>query len=135
MGSGDHPRTRGEKRRVAEGLVYPMGSPPHTRGKGDVRRRAPVAGGITPAHAGKSAPQSHWHSQRKDHPRTRGEKSRRNLVRRRLIGSPPHTRGKVLVTQHSEKFTGITPAHAGKSQLWRSTDQRSWDHPRTRGEK
>ena len=50
----DHPRTRGEKNKLADGTSSISGSPPHTRGKasrnlvGDENER------ITPAHAGKS---------------------------------------------------------------------------------
>ena len=31
-------------------------------------------------------------------------------------------------------FLGITPARAGRRRRYRPSRQRSWDHPRTRGE-
>ena len=50
-------------------------------------------------------------------------------------GSPPHTRGKVILNSSFRISARITPAHAGKSCT--STIQRytGRDHPRTRGEK
>ena len=56
-------------------VVKPLkGSPPHTRGK--VLRFLAImfAGRITPAHAGKRTPSFLSDLQRRDHPRTRGEK-------------------------------------------------------------
>ena len=58
------------------------GSPPHTRGKVARPHHEPKVVGITPAHAGKSAGYRVRAVQTKDHPRTRGEKSRRSLSRR-----------------------------------------------------
>ena len=52
----DHPRTRGEKE---EGFVYDDrlgGSPPHTRGKGNICCYDLTVCRITPAHAGKRSP-------------------------------------------------------------------------------
>ena len=49
----DHPRIRGEKNHPFHPSSVTSGSPPHTRGKGDIydqRNREP---GITPAYAGK----------------------------------------------------------------------------------
>ncbi len=51
---GDHPRTRGEKKRRCDIGIMPLGSPPHTRGKGMYATPAKVEDRITPAHAGKS---------------------------------------------------------------------------------
>ena len=75
----------------------------------------PGAGGITPAHAGKSRLAGKVLPARRDHPRTRGEKH---------VHKPPHHIG-----------VGITPAHAGKSAAPARLCCPSWDHPRTRGEK
>ena len=49
----DHPRTCGEKDPAAEIGDAVTGSPPHMRGKGTGVGTGAVAGGITPAHAGK----------------------------------------------------------------------------------
>ena len=52
----DHPRIRGEKGRVEHGHRFPVGSPPHTRGKGCCQTDMGQCSGITPAYAGKSRP-------------------------------------------------------------------------------
>ena len=52
-----------------------------------------------------------------------------------LIGSPPHTRGKVEILDEIRCMSGITPAYAGKSQLANIATTRFQDHPRIRGEK
>ena len=131
----DHPRTRGEKPSARCLPLNTVGSPPHTRGKALVLPHCPGVPGITPAHAGKRS-RSLIHSPgREDHPRTRGEKILIFTKRGRKMGSPPHTRGKDKVAGNHGVGSGITPAHAGKSQwacLWGRVCQ---DHPRTRGEK
>ena len=70
----DHPRTRGEKYNGKKNICGDRGSPPHTRGKGRDNLRTRAAGGITPAHAGKSIPCKSRYAELRDHPRTRGEK-------------------------------------------------------------
>ena len=50
-------------------------------------------------------------------------------------GSPPHTRGKVVVKRPVVDVTGITPAYAGKSAHSWSRGRFWGDHPRIRGEK
>ena len=49
----DHPRTCGEKKPNGHGRRPSAGSPPHMRGKASGGLPLRVAGGITPAHAGK----------------------------------------------------------------------------------
>ena len=50
-----------------------------------------------------------------DHPRTCGEKKKREQKNRSIQGSPPHMRGKVTKAGKVRTAPGITPAHAGKS--------------------
>ena len=52
-----------------------------------------------------------------------------------IIGSPPHMRGKALLTQCRSAGVGITPAHAGKSRCGEAFEYYDKDHPRTCGEK
>ena len=131
----DHPRTRGEKVIVPNVVdVYP-GSPPHTRGKVDPKAAGKSELGITPAHAGKSHRCTSLQKRFRDHPRTRGEKFRRNYELGFPVGSPPHTRGKASCISATTASTGITPAHAGKSVKSGFKLAHWWDHPRTRGEK
>ena len=75
---GDHPRTRGEKKHRQHHKFPDEGSPPHTRGKGSVYPGTYRRHRITPAHAGKRAFQSMASPVEKDHPRTRGEKTRKD---------------------------------------------------------
>ena len=70
----DHPRTRGEKSSYLSPHQRTAGSPPHTRGKVLSRSTTAVISGITPAHAGKSLPCDGINVDKRDHPRTRGEK-------------------------------------------------------------
>ena len=91
--------------------------------------------GITPAHAGKRVHKDMPLRTAEDHPRTRGEKCKACRDVRRRRGSPPHTRGKVRMLQHTVHIRGITPAHAGKSRLKIQCPVSVRDHPRTRGEK
>ena len=44
-------------------------------------------------------------------------------------------RGKVDKVNNVAALTGITPAYAGKSQLYAIAQQLPWDHPRVCGEK
>ena len=112
------------------------GSPPHTRGKVRHLSHIPQLVGITPAHAGKSPWTAPKRQRNGDHPRTRGEKAMGIMVEEIKLGSPPHTRGKVGKHLHNPGGQGITPAHAGKSQLSESgfgTTQGSPPHTRGKG--
>ena len=44
-------------------------------------------------------------------------------------------RGKELRVEACFAYNGITPAHAGKSYIFRYKREAVWDHPRTCGEK
>ena len=112
---GDHPRTCGEKRRIANDALFAQGSPPHMRGKVVRFEFDRFSTGITPAHAGKSLPGSTRAACMWDHPRTCGEKLLLLLLLLLLRGSPPHMRGKVKRHSKGRQCGGITPAHAGKS--------------------
>ena len=112
-----------------------MGSPPHTRGKGFEIRSQQHPCGITPAYAGKRSTLQCLQKQPWDHPRIRGEKPLSRDILSRLLGSPPHTRGKDRKVVCGLSSAGITPAYAGKSRSWWWLSKNSRDHPRIRGEK
>ena len=112
-----------------------LGSPPHMRGKAVCADSQPVSCGITPAHAGKSAPQKIEVPVPLDHPRTCGEKAASFASCAACAGSPPHMRGKAGIFQPRGASGGITPAHAGKSTKRFNIISRNRDHPRTCGEK
>ena len=131
----DHPRVGGEKRRPTFCCRGRRGSPPRGRGKepyGEVRW---IGQGITPAWAGKRAPQRCLSSSARDHPRVGGEKLTSPSVWRATPGSPPRGRGKGHLPRQFRCGRGITPAWAGKSCPARSRSRRWRDHPRVGGEK
>ncbi len=133
--AGDHPRSRGEK--PVRQLVSPIarGSPPLARGKAYGRIQAIGTKGITPARAGKrKRSMRNWRS-RRDHPRSRGEKTMIEHIITVGLGSPPLARGKVYANGWPTWTIGITPARAGKSFQALSHPNRRRDHPRSRGEK
>ena len=52
-----------------------------------------------------------------------------------VVGSPPLTRGKAALVVVAVFFMRITPAYAGKSDIFLSNNNDNQDHPRLRGEK
>ena len=50
------------------------------------------------------------------------------------MGSPPPTRGTLMVSDFKESLLGITPAYAGNTVLPTERYKILWDHPRLRGE-
>ena len=94
-GKRDHPRIRGEKQ--------------------NQRKDVFLCPRITPAYAGKSCTDRLCAPAAQDHPRIRGEKKQTTPGGRSRCGSPPHTRGKVLLSRCAGRTLRITPAYAGKS--------------------
>ena len=131
----DHPRVRGEKRHTDVFAVIIQGSPPRARGKERPFSVDALAGGITPACAGKSTARSTPRAGRRDHPRVRGEKTSTLPEAGATPGSPPRARGKVAVGAVPQAALGITPACAGKSLSGADLSAADGDHPRVRGEK
>ena len=112
-----------------------QGSPPRGRGKASSFLSSYVCVRITPAWAGKSISQTSTMKPAKDHPRVGGEKFVVGLQQVFCQGSPPRGRGKVLSCGFIARFSGITPAWAGKSRLRGPSGRRAKDHPRVGGEK
>mgnify|MGYP005763080647 CR=1 FL=1 len=79
--------------------------------------------GITPARAGKRDRRRSRRSPPRDHPRTRGEKYLESVALQLHTGSPPHARGKVLLSLLYESGNRITPARAGKRKGWLLKEQ------------
>ena len=89
----DHPRIRGEHFQGRELRLRSEGSSPHTRGARPPRvvpRRKPR---IIPAYAGSTIAGVLITAVPPDHPRIRGEHTRKTLTRADPAGSSPHTRG------------------------------------------
>ena len=97
--AGDHPRICGEKRQKFLHEVNKMGSPPHMRGKDSENRFAENPQGITPAYAGKRLRKSVCGKSARDHPRICGEKLLIPRYASVIWGSPPHMRGKGMVSR------------------------------------
>ena len=93
------------------------------------------SGGITTAYAGKSRLFRHSPSRFRDHPRLCGEKERLSQYCSAPAGSPPPMRGKDANASKAIADHGITPAYAGKREVFRLSLAVSWDHPRLCGEK
>ena len=131
----NHPRTCGEKALASGTATIWWGSPPHMRGKASRTQFNRDQIRITPAHAGKRGKFLHLEMVCKDHPRTCGEKFPISNQRGPWLGSPPHMRGKGVVSAQLRAILRITPAHAGKSVVVAVVPAIQRDHPRTCGEK
>ena len=70
---GDHPRIRGEHRKMRAMAGNLKGSSPHTRGAPPWRQLVAERCGIIPAYAGSTAKCARWRGTSRDHPRIRGE--------------------------------------------------------------
>ena len=110
------------------------GSPPHTRGRSEIRLGNPLGIRFTPAYAGKivnDLPPS-WNV--RVHPRIRGEDQTCRPPSAGSPGSPPHTRGRSGLPQSGSDAEGFTPAYAGKMPSGMPRTRRGKVHPRIRGE-
>ena len=125
----------GEKHTPGRKASREQGSPPHGRGKAPDKPDRTRTAWITPAWAGKSCGRAAPRAQKGDHPRMGGEKHRRETLRKRYKGSPPHGRGKGPRPENTPVLTRITPAWAGKRAALCRYRVYPQDHPRMGGEK
>ena len=68
------------------------------------------------------------------HPRSRGENGQRVDIAQPRAGSSPLTRGKHVVPKLGTRFSGLIPAHAGKTARVGRPLRSAGAHPRSRGE-
>ena len=113
----DHPRMRGEDHSSAGAQGIAQGSPPHARGRQEIRTSSYCDGGITPACAGKTFMCGLSILMARDHPRMRGEDALGVSSVPVSVGSPPHARGRPAHEKAFGAGIGITPACAGKTRL------------------
>ena len=110
------------------------GSSPHTRGAPTATPTAGPSARIIPAYAGSTG----WRRSRdagcSDHPRIRGEHIGWAAHQVKITGSSPHTRGARASQAMATSTTTIIPAYAGSTRARSVRSERSWDHPRIRGE-
>ena len=111
-----------------------MGSPPLARGKPFSYPSSCSCRRITPACAGKTYSADITVSDKKDHPRLRGENYLGYSMEDAIRGSPPLARGKPLHLERIQRKTRITPACAGKTAGCPECRAQCRDHPRLRGE-
>ncbi len=132
--SRDHPRSRGEYTPETYQQAKAAGSSPLSRGIHP--RNLPTSQGrrIIPALAGNTSRPASTLGRRTDHPRSRGEYSRRASCSSRERGSSPLSRGIRLAGPKSLIPSRIIPALAGNTQYLSAVFWLSRDHPRSRGE-
>ena len=130
-----HPRSRGEHSTPRQGENRQGGSSPLTRGA--LVGAIGVLGtlGLIPAHAGSTRAQLKAASQKRAHPRSRGEHSALAVSTVSMNGSSPLTRGArgSRMTQHNTQR--LIPAHAGSTEYVSLESVEKLAHPRSRGER
>ena len=129
-----HPRSRGENFQRCLTACQMLGSSPLTRGKPREVLKIEVAARLIPAHAGKTTGASGHGGSRTAHPRSRGENASASLSPRRVGGSSPLTRGKLLQGGCEAGSDRLIPAHAGKTGDGDGHGRCTRAHPRSRGE-
>ena len=130
----DHPRIRGEHQVEVLYIQLLQGSPPHTRGTQCLHLCSQLNIRITPAYAGNTCIVHAQPSSGRDHPRIRGEHLATVTSLDLIPGSPPHTRGTLLLQRWTRQSRRITPAYAGNTFATKVDPSKSKDHPRIRGE-
>ena len=129
-----HPRSRGENGTRSDLAYVSEGSSPLTRGKHPFADGFGVAGGLIPAHAGKTREHRRGQTRPGAHPRSRGENEGHIARPRRELGSSPLTRGKLGGDGVVGLPVGLIPAHAGKTIFVALYQNNETAHPRSRGE-
>ena len=130
---GDHPRSRGVYRAVAECAVWTDGSSPLARGlrteeynRRSGRRIIPARAGFTPVRIPTSFTDA-------DHPRSRGVYFPEQVGCVAAVGSSPLARGLHSMKSGAHVKARIIPARAGFTALIALAFCWDKDHPRSRG--
>ena len=125
---------RGENWRAALITVCVAGSSPHARGKLGTLGHALAPKGLIPACAGKTHSGKVADLIDEAHPRMRGENHQVAYGVRRVFGSSPHARGKLIVPSQARCVSRLIPACAGKTRWYNCRCCKCSAHPRMRGE-
>ena len=131
---GDHPRSRGEYRAVADAVDYIVGSSPLSRGIRYPFSRVAVLERIIPALAGNTIREPPAQEYTLDHPRSRGEYGLRMTAYDLISGSSPLSRGILTGRARRSGVARIIPALAGNTGSRCYPEKPRRDHPRSRGE-
>ena len=125
---------RGEYTHETRASVTELGSPPLARGIPPIDPHRTKDGRITPACAGNTVFFFISAIGEEDHPRLRGEYSRKCPTNHILRGSPPLARGIPIKAKITRSSSRITPACAGNTSGFSGFCSSCKDHPRLRGE-
>ena len=129
----DHPRSRGVYRTPEPRPRRRDGSSPLARGLHRAHADEGVSSRIIPARAGFTLHHHEIISASRDHPRSRGVYGHSALTARRIGGSSPLARGLPHLGVGGGSRGGIIPARAGFTYYSHTPENRSEDHPRSRG--
>ena len=97
VASKDHPRLRGEHKQLQNNVRKYRGSPPPTRGTLHLVKPRFYSTRITPAYAGNTSASCNFRDFDRDHPRLRGEHYSTYYLICDNGGSPPPTRGTLMI--------------------------------------
>ena len=130
----DHPRIRGEHRKMRAMAGNLKGSSPHTRGAQVKLAGEDQPDRIIPAYAGSTRESRTSGNTTWDHPRIRGEHVIAVVLSLKIPGSSPHTRGARPEGIRTPVRARIIPAYAGSTPYPSERRRTMLDHPRIRGE-
>ena len=130
----DHPRVCGEHTVARIERIVKPGSSPRMRGTHFHGVNAFLRGGIIPAYAGNTWPQTTMFRRDGDHPRVCGEHMAANHHVSSRWGSSPRMRGTLSKSSGIISLQGIIPAYAGNTSTNSHHPCDAWDHPRVCGE-
>ena len=133
-GIRDHPRMCGEHWQCPPKPAWSSGSSPHVRGAPIRRWFSRWTKGIIPACAGSTDASSRSTATSRDHPRMCGEHLDAEFMLASTSGSSPHVRGARWPHLHAIVESGIIPACAGSTSVFRVRFAMQGDHPRMCGE-
>ena len=131
--SRDHPRVRGNYKRLYPADPLRLGSPPRARELRIFFCWIFLFRGITPACAGITLYSRRTRTRTWDHPRVRGNYWHIVASSFATSGSPPRARELLWLRTKGVQASGITPACAGITLNSYRLLVLSWDHPRVRG--
>ena len=133
-GTGAHPRSRGDHRRLGTLERRYRGSSPLARGPRGRRPDTRTLRGLIPARAGTTSLISRRTRCARAHPRSRGDHRSIRNPRRAHWGSSPLARGPRGTRRCSAGNGGLIPARAGTTVVTHQSVKTWGAHPRSRGD-
>ena len=130
----EHPRVRGENGGAFGLTGHFSGTSPRARGKPQADTAQVTTARNIPACAGKTGCGGRGQSGPKEHPRVRGENSKKQSVPPPCFGTSPRARGKLAEFEEIPTADRNIPACAGKTGMVTPNRVVRPEHPRVRGE-